>query len=376
MDVGLTVLIVDDDEVDREQVRRLLPREHEVCEAASIAEAHACLGSHDVSLTLLDYRLPDADGVELLPTLRERHIPVIMLTGVESPEVIVNAMQLGAQDYLVKGALTEDGLRRAIANALEKAALVRAVAEQQRALAQQAAALEAKNREIRALALALTLAEQEERRRVAYILHDDLQQQLYGANFALGLLRSAERLEDVRPSADRVSAILKGALETARNLAVELTPPVLEQEDLEAAFTWLASHVSDLHGLHLEVVVESPCHVPSRGLRVLLLQLARELVFNVIKRAGVNEARIRLGEHDGCYTIAVEDDGRGFDVANAPALSRETAPTGLGLYSVRERLELLGGRLDIESREGEGTRATIWAPVEATEADPATLTRA
>src|SRR5690606_39387146 len=86
----------------------------------------------------------------------ERHLPVIMLTEIETPEVIVQAMQRGAQDYLVKGALTSENLRRAIRNAVEKAAMRRTLAAQQRALAEQAATLEARNRDIRAPASALT----------------------------------------------------------------------------------------------------------------------------------------------------------------------------------------------------------------------------
>lgn len=361
----LEILIIDDNEVDRELVRRLLELPARFREAATAAEARAALAEAEPDLALLDYRLPDADGVELLPEFTRRAVPVVMLTGVEMPEIIVDAMRGGALDYLVKGALTPEGLERAIVNAVEKAALRRAVEEQQRVLAEQARALEARNREIRALASALTLAEQEERRRIADLLHDHLQQLLFGAKLSLQVLRrppggvAAERLAEVE-------RILDEAVSMARNLAVELTPPVLEEEELEVALRWLAGHMGAMYSLEIEVRAEDVCRVPTREVRVLLLQLVRELVFNIVKHAGVGRAEIHLAEREGEYVIAVEDEGRGFDVAAVSAGSDAAGrPRGYGLYSVRQRLELLGGYLRIDSAPGRGTRVWIHAPVRA-----------
>jgi len=357
---ALDVLVVDDNALDRELVRRLLPREHRVCEAATARDAERWLDTQRLDLVLLDNRLPDVDGLDLLPMFAERHLPVIMLTEIETPEVIVQAMQRGAQDYLVKGALTSENLRRAIRNAVEKAAMRRTLAAQQRALAEQAATLEARNRDIRALASALTLAEQAERRRIAELLHDHVQQLLLGARLHVRLLDGAEGAER-RGLVDEVNRILEEALQATRELAVDLTPPALEAEELEEALRWLADHMSRLYRFHVHIEAEAPGRVPSRDVRVLLLQLVRELVFNAVKHAGVEQARVRLAETDGGVVITVEDKGRGFDVAATVGPDRKRR--GFGLYSVRERLELLGGRLEITSVAGQGTRATIIAPV-------------
>lgn len=358
----LDILVVDDNEVDRELVRRLLSLPARFREAATAAEARAALAKQPPDLALLDYRLPDADGIELLPEFTRHAVPVVMLTGVEMPEVIVGAMREGALDYLVKSTLTPEGLEHAISNAVEKAALRRAVEEQQRVLAEQAQTLEAKNHEIRALASALTLAEQEERRRIADLLHDHLQQLLFGAKLALQVLR--------RPSADgserlrEAERILDEAVTMTRNLAVELTPPVLEEEELEVALRWLAGHMGSMYDMDIKVRAEGSCRIPTREIRVLLIQLVRELVFNVVKHAGVDGAEIHLSEQDGEYVISVVDQGRGFDVGSVPESYPGTSrPRGYGLYSVRQRLELLGGHLTVESAPGEGTRASIHAPI-------------
>ncbi|HEX8385348.1 MAG TPA: response regulator, partial [Rubricoccaceae bacterium] len=139
------VLVVDDNELDRELVRRFLPAGTPVREAATAAEARAHLAHAVPDLVLLDNRLPDANGVDLLLSFTELYVPVVMLTEVESPEVVVVAMKRGAEDYLVKGALTREGLAKALANAVEKSALRRRLREQHAALVEQADALEVRN---------------------------------------------------------------------------------------------------------------------------------------------------------------------------------------------------------------------------------------
>ena len=346
---GLRLLLIDDDEVDRTRVRRLLDPAHEVCEAATAADAWPCLDG-PTDAVLLDVRLPDADGVGLVPQFVERGLPVVMLSGVEDTTVVVEAMQRGALDYLVKGRMEAVGLERAIRRAVETASLRRAVAEQQRQLGEQAAELAAKNREVRELASALTLAEQAERQRISAMLHDHLQQILYGAQLMVQSLRPTSEAPD---RIDRVAQTIQEGIEVARTLTLDLTPPVLDEEDLSVALRWVSAHVSERYGLDVEVVAETEVVVQSREVRVLLVELVRELLFNVAKHAESDHVWIRSSQSGPTLTVTVEDDGQGFD----PAAVAEHA--GFGLFSVRGRLGLLGGRLDLDSVPGDGTRASI-----------------
>lgn len=365
--VKVQILLVEDDEVDREAVCRLLGAPYDVVHAENGQAALWYLEDMQPDAVLLDYRLPDVDGMDLVPIFAKRFIPVIVLTGEDSPEIIVESIQRGAQDYLVKGHISHMSLSRAINNAIEKVELKRDLAEQQAKLAQQAIALERSNRQVRALASALTLAEQRERRRISQILHDHVQQMLYGIQmrtYLIGLDTPPEAIEKIREHLREMELLLNEAIQSTRTLTVELSPPVLKTEGLGAALSWLANQMSKVHDLEVELDIGDDYQLPSEDLRVLVFQLVRELLFNVVKHAQVNRARIVLKEVDNRYILRVEDQGIGFNF-QAVTRSEEDNQGGFGLYSVRERLALFGGSLEVDSIPGAGTRVEIRLPKQA-----------
>src|SRR5262245_17011976 len=140
------VLIIDDSEEDRVTYRRLLQRDPDVVylfeEANSGNRGLVACQTFQPDCVLLDYRLPDLDGLQFLECLHEQtHLQapsVIMLTGTGSETVAVEAMKYGVQDYLVKGALTSERLRSAVTNAIEKVTLRRTLEAQQQQLRHQA----------------------------------------------------------------------------------------------------------------------------------------------------------------------------------------------------------------------------------------------
>lgn len=133
MAIDYRLLLVDDDDVDRERVVRLLARSGltvSVDEASTAEQALTLVGQVPYACVLLDYQLPDATGVELIPLLKQRarpaELPVIMLTGMGDTSIAVTAMKLGAQDYLAKDRLQPDTLRAAIEGGFARAALRKA----------------------------------------------------------------------------------------------------------------------------------------------------------------------------------------------------------------------------------------------------------
>lgn len=203
-----------------------------------------------------------------------------------------------------------------------------------------------RTRQVRSLSRSLALAEQHERQRLAYVLHDDLQQLLAGAKMAVPL------------ADEHLNQILDRAIDLTRSLSHELAPPLLAEENLPELLRWLAERKRQLYGLDIEVQVDPRARLPEADLRILVYHILRELLFNVAKHAGTNRARVAVEQRGSYLCVVVEDAGAGFD----PAALTEAATSGLGLASVRERLELVGGLLDVDSAPGAGTRVTIEVP--------------
>jgi PAS domain S-box-containing protein len=216
---------------------------------------------------------------------------------------------------------------------------------------------------LRQLTLELSQAEDRERKRVAGILHEDVQQMLAAARFHLNLLGSRTGVaEESHKIIEQVRQMLKDAIERSRNLSHELSPAIY-QVDLIEILTWLARHMEQRHGLTVRVEVHGPVDSPSEPLKAFLYKVVQELLFNVIKHAGVPEARIRVRRLGPCLYLSVADRGQGFDPQRL-----ETTP-GFGLLGIRERVQLLGGRMKIKSTPGAGSTLLIALPYEATAED-------
>ena len=221
-----------------------------------------------------------------------------------------------------------------------------------------------RTREVRELAETLSMAEQEERQRLSHLLHDDLQQLLYGVQMKVTLARDhaqGEDLEGVVKQTERSLELLTDAITRTRQLTVDLNPPILEGEGLVGAIEWLRTQMRDLHGLTVEIHADAEIDVRPPDLRILLFQITRELLFNVAKHAETDRAVVRVDEEDRRVRVEVVDEGKGFD----PAVLGTAAPSrgGLGLFSARERLRMRGGELEIESVPGDGTRVVAYVPL-------------
>ncbi len=216
--------------------------------------------------------------------------------------------------------------------------------------------------QVRALASTLTMAEHEERRHISQILHDDLQQLLYGIQMRMMMVIESiksEAQENLLSTAQEVYHWLSDAIETTRELTVELSPPILEGEGLAEALGWLITQMAQVYRLRIDLQTAVDIPVTDKEMRVLLFQIVRELLFNVFKHAGTDQATVALVQGEGGgLRINVSDAGRGFDVTAAEARH----DGGFGLFSVRERLGLFGGHMVIDSAPGAGTRITIYTP--------------
>jgi PAS domain S-box-containing protein len=231
----------------------------------------------------------------------------------------------------------------------------------ERRVAERTAEAKRRAEQLQALAARLTQAEQNERQRLATILHDHLQQLLVGAKFHLGVLRGRRQEPDVREPLDQIDALLDQSLETSRNLTVDLSPPILMHGNMTQVLRWLADWMRSKHGLEVKLHADEQADPQAHEVRVLLYQATRELLFNVVKHAQVDQATVELCRPDDRYIqVTVRDKGVGFAPSEAGDGNKGS---GFGLLAIRERLEWLNGSLDVDSRLGEGTVATLTVPV-------------
>lgn len=218
---------------------------------------------------------------------------------------------------------------------------------------------------IRSLASELSRAEQEERRRISQILHDDLQQRLFAVKAQLSFLRNAASgeannyLSEIQGTLTQLQSWLGEAITITRNLSIDLSPVVLRGDGLSEAISWLGSQMKERHGLQLELHTNENLSDLDDQVNDLLFQSVRELLFNVVKHAGTLQVRVTLDQVDGNAHITISESGKGFDVdavMNNPQAAH-------GLLIIRDRLSLMGGNMQVNSKPGEGTSIIIEVPM-------------
>jgi PAS domain S-box-containing protein len=210
---------------------------------------------------------------------------------------------------------------------------------------------------LRALAADLTRAEHAERRRIAHLLHEDLQQRLVAVTYKVHELREAVRGASALRVADRTLQELTEAIALTRNLTTRLSPPVLYQLGLRPALEALVDEMRVHASLSVRITGLRAFRLPSDELRHFVFDAVRELLLNVTKHAGVKSAAIRIrpaGKKR--ISIAVCDKGRGMP-RNHDQSQR------FGLFSIRERAEAMGIGFDISSRPGKGTCVALTMPI-------------
>ena len=241
------------------------------------------------------------------------------------------------------------------------------------ALQERTAALEYRTAQLSRLASDLTLAEHHAREQLAKMLHDGLQQLLLVA--AVNLDQQIKRDAQMGVASDELVVQARSGLDeaiaAARSLSIELYPPVLQSSGLPAALTWLAEQTRKKYGLDVQITADPLANSVRKDIRTLLFESVRELLINAVKHADADRVAIVLAlDPDDALRITVTDPGIGFDPA-AVVDGPKTGPVGWGLFSIRERLTLLGGRFEIESAPGQGTTFRLIAPRGAAQDDVA-----
>ena len=236
--------------------------------------------------------------------------------------------------------------------------LINDITERRRMERENAAYLE----KLRVMSKEMLLIEEKERRQLAITLHDQIGQVLALAKIKLGALQAADSAEDCRQAAGQIRELLEQAIRSSRTLTFELSSPVLYELGFESAVQALCEKFQQQHGLRIEFVSDREPKPLADDVRIHLFRAIRELLVNIVKHAGTNSLQVSCRRSNSQIIIVVADAGIGFE----PQLSATPSPEsgGFGLFSIRERLHLLGGEMTIASCVGRGTRVTLVAPVQ------------
>jgi PAS domain S-box-containing protein len=205
---------------------------------------------------------------------------------------------------------------------------------------------------LQAAVAAATLAEERERRKLAADLHDDAGQLLSLVSLKLNALGESGEEERAAGMAE-LEELLSEIRRRISSLSFQLSPPLLHDVGLIAAVKWLAEDLETSHGLSVKLIEEHELEL-DENTRVTFYRAIRELLLNVVKHAGVKEARLRVSREGGMARIAVEDGGVGMP----PSAKRY----GFGLLALRERVEQLGGSLETRATAGSGTTVVVSLP--------------
>ncbi len=217
--------------------------------------------------------------------------------------------------------------------------------------------------QLKGLASELSLAEERERRRIARGLHDNIAQRLLLAKLQL---QSPLWRQCTAATGDYINdacATLDDVINDIQSLTFELSSPALYELSFDAAVDkWLEDQVRNKYDIDCHLTSGREPIVLDDTLKVTLFQAVRELLTNVVKHAQAATVNVGIGTVAGTIQVTVEDDGIGFDTSKAHSPAHTDERGGFGLFSVRERMQYIGGDIDIQSSPGNGTRVTLRLP--------------
>ena len=200
-----------------------------------------------------------------------------------------------------------------------------------------------------------------ERALLAQEVHDGPAQALSNAIFQIDYI---ERVLDDDPRAAHTELrflreLLRRELGDVRAFITQLRPPVLDELGLDGAIDEAVDLLRTVTGASVTVNLTAPADALADGARTVVLRVTQEALQNVRKHAAATNVSVNSRLADGSWTLEVRDDGRGFDVEGMTARSRRN----FGLQFMRERAELIGARLDLRSRTGDGTVVRLAIPI-------------
>lgn len=341
------ILVVDDDEGLLILMANALRDEgYQVTTAGSARKARESLDIRAPELMILDLKLQDAEGPELVARLQQDRSPVpfVIVTGQGDEKVAVEVMKQGALDYVMKDTGLVDLLPTVVKGAF--------------AAIDQGKALRAAEAEHRRLEREILATGERERRSIGSDLHDGLGQQLTAVELMCAALKEdAANNPGMARRLDLMSRALRDAITQTRSLARGLVPVGNEPDALQIGLAALANQIDGLDRVNCRFECPAPVRIEDATVSAHLYRIAQEAVNNALKHAKAKNIRIRLTARLEVLELQVMDDGRGF------AKSSRGREPGLGLNIMQHRARAIGAILTISDEPGQGTAVNCRLPI-------------
>jgi signal transduction histidine kinase len=332
----LVALIIEDDPLDFEILEYTLTGAgfRAECRRVETEAEFAAQLKPDVDVVFSDYTLPGWNALRALEIFRASRldIPFIVISGTISEEVAVECMKHGASDYLLKDRMGRLG--PAIARAIDDIAERRLVAS---------------------LSTRLLKAQEEERKRIARELHDQLGQGM--AVLMMELHNMDATLDPEGEAHEQLQHIMGLVMDheaTVRDMGLLLRPSMLDDLGLVPALQWQARETSRRTGMDVTVDAEEECNLLSDEYRTCIYRVVQEALHNASRHARASNVHITVRQDASHVRVEVQDDGRGFDTSYTK---------GMGMLGIEERARHLGGVSHVESAPGTGARVSMLLPL-------------
>jgi signal transduction histidine kinase len=330
-DKHLNILVIEDSPADfyliQEMLRSSPVNVRDIYSSARISEACSLLQDLEIGLVLLDLSLPDSFGIDSFLRIKPlvQHIPVIILSGLSESTLAIEALQQGAQDYLVKGEFKTDLLTRAINYSIER-----------------------KNEQLikqRQITEAVFDAREKERKSICEELHDNINQILATSKLYLSTVLNQKELN--KDLISRSEEHISRAMEEIRRLSKSLSLPVFTGGGLKQSIEELIDNILCVKKISFTTDIDALDQVIlSESLKINIYRIIQEHLNNILKHAEASDVKVRVTVTEGVLSLSIQDDGKGFDTS----LRRK----GIGITNINSRAELFNGKVELDSSPGEG----------------------
>jgi len=291
----------------------------------------------------------DNANIEVLPSIEE--FGAFLCIPLVARDRLLGVMSVATED--------EDGFSP------EAISLVTSVSDQIAVAIENAQLYEALQRKEKArgeLLRKIMSVQEEERKRIARELHDEVSQSLTGSAFTAEavLSRLPPGAEEIRVSLEEIRDLAIRTLDEIHRVVYQLRPSLLDDLGLVAAVQWLADHYLEDAGIKVLFETVGPERALSAEAETTLFRIAQEAITNIVRHAAAESVSITVEFRDNSVAVNIEDDGSGFIVEEVTSASSNYR--GLGLLGMKERAELLDGKLKIAAQPGRGTKVYAEVP--------------